>query len=90
MVRLVGFNGHPAPLPAEEIEAIRASLASGQRLEPHPFLRAGRRVRVMGGPFQGLEGLLLRRKGMHRFVLSLESIMRSVTVEMAEENLEPL
>ena len=88
VARLVGFNGYPAALPAAEIEAIRASLASGQRMEPHPFLKVGRKVRVRSGPFQGLQGILLRSKAMNRFVLSLELIMRSVAVEMTEENLE--
>ena len=33
-VRLVSFNGQPAPLPEAEIEALRQRLASGARIEP--------------------------------------------------------
>jgi transcription antitermination factor NusG len=55
IVQLVSFNGHPAPLPQEDIEAIRNCMERGHQIEPHPYLTAGRRVRVRSGPLQGLE-----------------------------------
>ncbi len=59
---LVGFGGTPAALPDEQIDALRAGLQNQLRAEPHPFLTAGRRVRVSSGPFAGIEGIILRRK----------------------------
>jgi len=82
VARLVEFGGTPAALPEEEIEALRTSLASGVRAEPHPFLTAGRKVRVKCGPLAGVEGILLKRKGKFRVVISIELIQRSVAVEM--------
>ena len=82
MVRLVGFGGQPAPLPDQEIEALRLGLSRELRIEPHPFLKVGHRVRVKSGPFQGLEGILVRKKNISRFVISLDLIMRSVAVEI--------
>src|SRR6266481_1689950 len=35
VVHLVGFNGHLAPLPDEEIEGLKKSLAGGVLAEPH-------------------------------------------------------
>jgi transcription antitermination factor NusG len=90
VVQLVSFNGHPARLSEEDIQAIRNCLDRGQRIEPHPYLRAGRRVRVKSGPLQGLEGIILRRKNKTRLVLSFELIMRSVAVEMGETDLIPV
>ena len=89
VVQLVSFNGHPAPLPDEDIQAIQNCLGGGHRVEPHPYLQAGRRARVMNGPLQGLEGTILRRKNKTRFVLSFELIMRSVAVEIDETDLAP-
>src|ERR1700682_6731920 len=60
VVRLVGFNGHLSALPDEEIEGLKKGLAGGVRVEPHPFLSAGRRVRVKAGPVAGGEGIVLR------------------------------
>lgn len=89
IVRLVGFGGHPIALPDEEIEGLRKGLTSGILAEPHPFLTVGRRVRIMSGPLAGREGVLLRKKGSLRVVLSIELILRSVVVDVAEENIEP-
>src|ERR1035438_3034946 len=49
VVHLVSFNGQPAALPGEEIEALKARWSSELKVEPHPYLRAGRRVRVHSG-----------------------------------------
>ena len=53
VVRFVSFNGHPAPLPDSEIEALNNGLAGGVRAEPHPYLKVGRRVRVKYGAAHG-------------------------------------
>lgn len=89
-VRLVSFSGQPAVLPQVEIDALRDRLSRGGCLEPHPYLCAGRRVRVCGGPMQGLEGIVVRRKERCRVVFSLDLIMRSVAVEVDEIDLEPV
>jgi transcription antitermination factor NusG len=89
-VRLVSFNGQPAVLPEAEIEQLRQRLARGGGVEPHPYLRVGRRVRVCGGPMQGLEGIIVRRKDRCRVVFSLDLIMRSVAVEVDESDVEPV
>jgi transcription antitermination factor NusG len=90
VVRLVGFNGHPSPLPDEEIERLKKCLAGGVRAEPHPFLTVGRRVRIKSGPLEGRQGILLRRKGMLRVVLSINLIMRSIAVDMDVADVEPV
>jgi transcription antitermination factor NusG len=89
-VRLVSFNGHPAVLPEAEVERLRQRLACGGNLQPHPYLCVGRRVRVRGGPMQGLEGIIVRRKERCRVVFSLDLLMRSVAVEVDESDVEPL
>jgi transcription antitermination factor NusG len=89
VVRLLSFNGQPATLPAEEIEALRNRLSSSASIEPHPYLRAGRRVRVNSGPFQGMEGIILRRKDRCRLIFSIDLIQRSLSIEVDEADLEP-
>jgi transcription antitermination factor NusG len=89
VVRFVSFNGHPAPLPDKEIEVLSKGLASGIRAEPHPYLHVGHRVRVRSGPLAGAHGILVRRKEKFRVVLSIDLIMRSVAVEVDEEDIEP-
>lgn len=89
VVRLVGFNGAPTPLPEQEVEGLRRALTEGVRAEPHPYLRVGRRVRITGGPLVGREGILKRWKGALRVVLSLELIQRSILVDIEALFVEP-
>lgn len=90
VVRLVGFGGQPVALPDQEVEALRQGLRHEMHIEPHPYLKAGQRVRVKTGPLQGLQGVLVRRKGVSRFVISLDLIMRSVAAEIDVADLEPV
>ncbi len=82
VVRLMGFNGLPTALPDDEMAALRNGLARRLRAEPHPYLKIGRRVRIIRGPLQGCEGILVRKKGNLRVVLSLELIQRSIVVDV--------
>ncbi len=88
VARLVGFNGQPAVLADREIEVIRASTVAHLYARPHPYLTVGRRVRIRRGTFEGMEGILVRRKNALRVVLSIELIMRSVSVEVDASDLE--
>ncbi len=88
VVRLVSCQGQPVALPAEEIAALQNRLSGDARIEPHPYLRAGRRVRVRQGAMQGLEGIFVRRKDCCRVVFSIDLLMRSVAVEVDEADLE--
>jgi transcription antitermination factor NusG len=45
-------------------------------------------VRVRSGPLAGIQGILLRRRGKTRFVVSVELIMRSMAVDIDEADVE--
>ena len=90
VVRLVGFNGSPTPMPQEDILRIREFLGQGWRAEPHPYLQTGRRARVVRGPIAGMEGIVLRRKNRTRLVLSFERIQRSMAIEIDEGDMAPV
>jgi transcription antitermination factor NusG len=90
VVRLVGFNGQPTALPDTEMEIMRAGLMQSPCAEPHPFLTVGRRVRITGGPFAGLVGVLRRKKSGMRVVVSLGLIQRSVAVDVDVADVRPV
>jgi len=86
---VVGCGGQPASISSSEIEAIRTVVESPAKVEPHPYLRCGDRVRVTAGPLRGLEGLLLRKKNWCKLLLSVEMLQRSVAVEVDAAMVEP-
>ncbi|MFZ0640190.1 MAG: UpxY family transcription antiterminator [Candidatus Acidiferrales bacterium] len=89
VARLVGFNGTPTPLDDEEVESLRRAISSGMKTAPHPYLTVGRRVRITAGPLAGREGILLRRKGAVRVVLSIDLIQRSMVADLDARWIEP-
>ena len=81
-------SGHlPLPLPSAAIEAIRNALAV-REVEPHPYLVVGNRVRIVGGPLMGMQGVLVRKKNKLRVVLLLDEIRQSAAVEVNADEVD--
>jgi len=77
----VSFAGTAAVVPQKQIEDLRLLLAQAVPFTLYPFLQVGQRVRIRGGCLDGVEGLLAQRdKG--KLVISIESIQRSLAVEI--------
>jgi transcription antitermination factor NusG len=89
VLSIVGSGREPWPVPDPDIEAIRLGLQMG-KIEPHPYLTAGERVRIKAGVMTGVEGVLVRKKNDFRVVLTLDAIMRSVAVEVDADDIEPV
>jgi len=69
---------------------MRDALRKGVEAEPHPYLKVGAKVRIRSGPLAGLQGILLRRKGKPRVVVSVDLIMRSIAIDIDATEIEPL
>ncbi len=82
MVGILQSSGRPTIVPDGQIDAVRRIVESSLRVEPHPFLECGDRVRVKAGPLAGVQGILVRKKGMFRLIVSLEMLGRSAAVEI--------
>jgi transcription antitermination factor NusG len=87
---IVGTSGGPSPIPDVDIESVRRILESRSQVEPYPYLNCGDRVRIAHGPLEGIEGILVRKKGSYRLVLSVELLRKSVAVEVEEASVEKL
>jgi transcription antitermination factor NusG len=87
---LVCFQGRPAPVKSSEIENLRQGLAGRTALHPHPYLKAGRKVRIRTGAMAGVEGILVRKRDSARVVLSISLLQRSVSIDIDEADIEPI
>jgi transcription antitermination factor NusG len=90
VIRMLSFNGKPAPIDDCEIAAVRLCLERGATVVPYPFLEVGDRVRVRSGVLAGLEGLISRCKDERRLIVPISLINQSVAVEIDVRLLEPL
>jgi len=90
-VHMILYHGdRVATIQESEMEAIRAVVQARCRVEPHPFLKCGQRVRVLRGPMEGVEGILTRKKNLVRLILSVAMLAQSVAVEVNAIDVEPV
>jgi transcription antitermination factor NusG len=81
VLSMVGNAAGSLPIPAAEIETLRQFVRCKAFL-PHANVHSGDRVRINRGPLEGLTGVVLRRNNGLRFVVSLDSIKKSVAVDL--------
>jgi transcription antitermination factor NusG len=79
---IVGFGAEPQALADNEVESVRALVASGFPVQQWPFLRPGQKVRVEHGPLRGAEGVIVSQKDTWMMVVSIELLQRSVAVAL--------
>ena len=90
-VHMILYRGqHVAIIPDLEIESIRRAAEGPLRVEPHPFIKCGTRVRIIRGTLEGVEGILVREKNLCRLILSVEMLAQSVAVEIDASFVEPV
>ncbi len=78
---LVGNNGTPTVIEESQIEALRTVL-SRRKATPAEYLTPGNRVLFSEGIFAGLEGTVIHNKGEIRVVVSVDTIMSSIAIEV--------
>jgi transcription antitermination factor NusG len=88
VIRLVSFQGAPAPVEDSEIEAIRLCIEHKIPVLPYQLTKVGDRVRVRRGPFEGVEGIVVRHNNSCKLVVTISLIHQSVALEIAAELLE--
>jgi transcriptional antiterminator RfaH len=87
LIGFVSFGGMVTPVPSKQIEDLQRLLQQKGLFSLHAFVQAGQWVRIRGGCLHGLEGMLLQHdKG--KLVISIESIQRSLAVEIQGYELE--
>jgi transcriptional antiterminator NusG len=84
LVRVLGGGlDRDDAIPDYEIDAIQKALDAKIPLVPYPYLREGRRVRIVAGPMADVEGILVRTKPTKGLVvLRVDMLQRSAAVEV--------
>lgn len=81
-VRMISFGGKPSIIPDYQIEGIRRILSEGLHVETVDYVQKGDLVEVVQGPLMGMRGVLLEKRKNTRFVISIDSIRQSISVEI--------
>jgi transcriptional antiterminator RfaH len=73
-----------------QLEDVKAVCASGYEAALHPLIKRGTRVRVSGGPLNGLEGYVDDPVNPKGIVVSVDVLQQGLLVRLPLENLQPL
>ncbi len=89
-VRFVGHEGHAERIPEEQIDAVRRFLEAEIAIDPYPYIRVGQKVEIVAGPLQGIQGVLVQKKGRFRFVLRVDLIRQAISIEIDASDVRPI
>lgn len=81
VVRFVSVEGHPVEVSDHEINAIK-KINEWKEVVAEEELHAGDMVRILEGPFVGLNGIFFERKGKSRLGLTLKSLNKVISIEI--------
>lgn len=81
VIRVLGCGGVPSSID-NEIATLKLLIHSGHPVYPWHHPPIGQRVRLMAGPLRGTEGVVIKVKGLHRLVLTVDLLQRSAAVEV--------
>lgn len=73
-----------------QLEDVRKIVASGVELSVIPLLGRGRRVKVIGGPLHGLEGLVDDPSNPMGVVISVDVLRQGLLLKVPAEHLQVL
>jgi transcription antitermination factor NusG len=91
VVRIVRSEDGPLPVPDSQMSSLITLLNNASVLTVHPYLHEGMRVRIVNGPLYGCEGILVRKKHEKtRLVVAIDIIQQAVSVELNEDDVEPI
>jgi transcription antitermination factor NusG len=90
ITNFVGTRGIGIAIPDEQIEQVQTVIAQGIPVSPHLFMNIGKRIRIRGGAFDGLQGILTAVNGDQTLVVSVELIQRSLAIRISGFTIEPV
>lgn len=82
VMRTVDVGGRIAPIPDDEIEAVKRILGSHLAAEPWPGVEPGAEVAIQDGPLCGMRGIVTVMKKRYRLFVSVMLLNRSISVEI--------
>jgi len=88
VVKIVGFNGTPAEISVEEIEALQLLMQSNFLREPWKYLCHGTQVLVETGPLTGVQGVIyVEDDNKRRLIISVNMLQRSVAIQLDSDTI---
>lgn len=73
-----------------DLHQIHRLIVSGVRLTPEARFAAGKKVRIISGPFLGFEGFVIRRENETRLLVAVNYLQQGASMLLEDCQVEPL
>ena len=93
VVRFIGFEGKPVPVPDNQIVAVRQFVGENDGtsdLDELQNLQEGQLVEIVYGEMKGLVGRLVSFNGKQRLIVDIESVGRSIPINISRSQVRSL
>jgi len=80
VVHIIHFRNQYVPVEDGIIDSLKILVENKVQIDPHPYLKIGKRVRIKRGPLKGVEGYILEKRNKNTsLVISIEALNSSIT-----------
>ena len=86
IVSTVCFRGEPAIVPEWQIDNLKKMLEGNPQIFVCEQITTGTRVKVVSGPFEGVEGIVTYVQNQRNLAVSIETLHRSILVTLPAES----
>ena len=93
IVRFIGFEGRPAPVPDNQIVAVKQFVGEYDDTCDYDELQnlsEGQMVEIVYGEMRGLIGRLVSLQGKQRLIVDIESVGRSIPINISRSQVRSL
>ena len=91
VARILGADiDKPTPIPENQILDIKTILESKVKIDPYPYLKKGKKVRIKAGPLKGIDGILVEKKEGYKVIVQIDLLQKGAAAEVLISDVEPL
>lgn len=90
LVKFLMIERQPVTIKDTEIAAIRRAISGDNDVCPTDYFHVGTKVRVSGGSFNGMEGIVEHVSGKYRLTVRIDTLMKAFSVNIPASALEVL
>ena len=86
----VSFDGKAAIVNDTLVESLKKILNGEGIVSEEEYTKAGMPVKVIHGPFAGVEGVVIKKNGKTKLVVQIEAMKRAISVEISSNMIAPI
>lgn len=88
IIRYVSFCGTPAIVSDSLIDSLK-KITFGDFEVTSNVWSEGMTIKILDGPFMGVEGILLKRQGSKRLLVKIEALQRAISIDISSNAVVP-